>query len=166
MSEWVLTGSASTSTSATHAPAHTCGLCSKHARIHTPHPTLPVVLADYVDSCVARAVACSTHSTDAAVCCVSTRAAADANSGYERLAVVGEDSARQDRRYTYKALDDVGGFCFENGKAVSQKSGPHLVCRLRNKHTHVGLAPFTADLAESVNSARDAGCSACLLPCA
>jgi hypothetical protein len=43
----------------------------------------------------------------------------DANSGHERLAVVGEDSARQDRRYTYKALEDVGGYCFENGKAVS-----------------------------------------------
>jgi hypothetical protein len=23
------------------------------------------------------------------------------------------------RRYTYKAAEDVGGFCFENGKAVS-----------------------------------------------
>lgn len=44
----------------------------------------------------------------------------DANSGHERLAVVGEDSARQDRRYTYKALEDVGGYCFENGKAVSR----------------------------------------------
>jgi hypothetical protein len=54
--------------------------------------------------------------------CVAARfisTTADASTGYERLAVVGEDSARQDRRYTYKALDDVGGFCFENGKAVS-----------------------------------------------
>lgn len=36
----------------------------------------------------------------------------------ERMAVIGEDSARQDRRYTYKACDDLGGFCFENCKAV------------------------------------------------
>lgn len=43
----------------------------------------------------------------------------DTTTGHERLAVVGEDSARQDRRYTYKALEDVGGLCFENGKAVS-----------------------------------------------
>lgn len=34
------------------------------------------------------------------------------------MAVIGEDSARQDRRYTYKACDDLGGFCFENCKAV------------------------------------------------
>lgn len=43
----------------------------------------------------------------------------DASTGFERLAVVGEDSARQDRRYTYKAMEELGGFCFENGKAVS-----------------------------------------------
>lgn len=43
----------------------------------------------------------------------------DASTGAERLAVVGEDSARQDRRYTYKAMEELGGFCFENGKAVS-----------------------------------------------
>lgn len=43
----------------------------------------------------------------------------DASTGAERLAVVGEDTARLDRRYTYKALDDMGGFCFENGKAVN-----------------------------------------------
>lgn len=151
VSKWVPTGAASTSTSATHAPAHTCGLHPKRTQTH--QPTLPV-LADYVDSCVPRTAACSTHSTDAAVCCVSARAAADANSGYERLAVVGEDSARQDRRYTYKALDGVGGFCFENGKAVSRKSGPHLVCRLRNKHTHVGLALWTADRGDSQQSLR------------
>jgi hypothetical protein len=47
----------------------------------------------------------------------------DAATGHERLAVVGEDSARQDRRYTYKALEDVGGLCFENGKAVSTLGG-------------------------------------------
>lgn len=35
--------------------------------------------------------------------------------------VMAEDGARLDRRYTYKAVEDVGGFCFENGKAV----GPH-----------------------------------------
>lgn len=33
--------------------------------------------------------------------------------------VTAEDGARLDRRYTYKAVEDVGGFCFENGKAVS-----------------------------------------------
>jgi len=32
--------------------------------------------------------------------------------------VMAEDGARLDRRYTYKASEDVGGFCFENGKAV------------------------------------------------
>jgi hypothetical protein len=39
--------------------------------------------------------------------------------GAERLMVTAEDSVRKDRRYTYKAVTDVGGFCFENGKAVS-----------------------------------------------
>lgn len=49
----------------------------------------------------------------------------DAASGAERLAVIGEDSARLDRRYTYKALEDVGGFCFENGKAVRRVLALH-----------------------------------------
>lgn len=39
--------------------------------------------------------------------------------GAEKLMVMAEDGARLDRRYTYKAVEDVGGFCFENGKAVS-----------------------------------------------
>lgn len=43
----------------------------------------------------------------------------DTQTGHERLAVVGEDSVRADRRYSYKAVDDLGGFCFENGKMVS-----------------------------------------------
>jgi hypothetical protein len=38
--------------------------------------------------------------------------------GDEKLMVMAEDGARLDRRYTYKASEDVGGFCFENGKAV------------------------------------------------
>jgi hypothetical protein len=64
------------------------------------------------------------------VCCADGRHykhfhLVDANSGHERLAVVGEDSARQDRRYTYKALEDVGGYCFENGKAVSPMPAAH-----------------------------------------
>eukprot|EP00878_Enallax_costatus_P026588 GHUV01028539.1.p3 GENE.GHUV01028539.1~~GHUV01028539.1.p3 ORF type:complete len:119 (-),score=36.04 GHUV01028539.1:882-1238(-) len=40
------------------------------------------------------------------------------DSGAEKLMVMAEDGARLDRRYTYKAVEDVGGFCFENGKAV------------------------------------------------
>lgn len=40
------------------------------------------------------------------------------DSGVERLIVTAEDGARLDRRYTYKAAEDAGGFCFENGKAV------------------------------------------------
>jgi hypothetical protein len=51
----------------------------------------------------------------------------DASTGVERLAVVGEDSARQDRRYTYKAMEELGGFCFENGKAVSTHGWVGLV---------------------------------------
>eukprot|EP00775_Hariotina_reticulata_P007160 gene7160-7375_t len=39
--------------------------------------------------------------------------------GDEKLMVMAEDGARLDRRYTYKASEDVGGFCFENGKAVT-----------------------------------------------
>jgi hypothetical protein len=39
--------------------------------------------------------------------------------GFEKLMVLAEDGHRKDRRYTYKAVTDVGGFCFENGKAVS-----------------------------------------------
>lgn len=41
--------------------------------------------------------------------------------GAKKLMVMAEDGARLDRRYTYKAAEDVGGFCFENGKAVSAR---------------------------------------------
>lgn len=101
---------------------------------HTAHqPTLLVVLAHCGNSCGVRALLPGAHTVLTLQCVVSAPTAADANSGYERLAVVGEDSARQDRRYTYKALDDVGGFYFENGKAVSRKSDPDPGCWLRNQ---------------------------------
>lgn len=54
----------------------------------------------------------------------------DTVTGAERLVVEGEDTARLDRRYTYKALDDVGGFCFENSKAV-RKLGGQVPCEAR-----------------------------------
>ncbi|GBF98621.1 hypothetical protein Rsub_10810 [Raphidocelis subcapitata] len=44
----------------------------------------------------------------------------DSSSGAERLMVVAEDGARRDRRYAYKAAPDLGGFAFENGKAVGE----------------------------------------------
>ncbi|KAG2432916.1 hypothetical protein HXX76_008646 [Chlamydomonas incerta] len=38
----------------------------------------------------------------------------------ERLVVVAEDSHRRDRRYTYRALPEFGGFVFENGHCAKE----------------------------------------------
>ncbi|KAG1672613.1 hypothetical protein FOA52_002093 [Chlamydomonas sp. UWO 241] len=47
----------------------------------------------------------------------------DDSGGAERVVVVAEDSHRRDRRYTYMAVQELGGFKLENGAAVKDYPG-------------------------------------------